>query len=56
MPRTPPTGKFAEAQAIFDSLLASIPLVVVESRAEAGEVKELLVRACGRLFVCIICM
>lgn len=35
-------GKFAEAQALFDALVAAIPLVVVDSRAEAEEVKELL--------------
>jgi len=35
-------GKFAEAQALFDGLLSAIPLVVVDSRGESNEVKELL--------------
>jgi coatomer subunit alpha len=32
-------GKFGEAQALFDSIMTSIPLVVIDSRAEANEVR-----------------
>ena len=35
-------GKFSEAQEHLDWLLSAIPLVVVSTRAEANEVKELL--------------
>lgn len=35
-------GKFAEAQEHLDWLMSAIPLVVVSSRTEANEVKELL--------------
>ena len=35
-------GKFADALTAFDDILHSIPLLVVESRKEADEVKELL--------------
>jgi coatomer protein complex subunit alpha (xenin) len=35
-------GKFADALTAFDEILHSIPLIVVESRKEADEVRELL--------------
>ena len=35
-------GKFADALAAFDEILHSIPLLVVDSRKESDEVKELL--------------
>jgi coatomer protein complex subunit alpha (xenin) len=35
-------GKFVEAQALLGGLLSAIPLVVVDSRAESNELKELL--------------
>ena len=35
-------GKFSEAQELLDWLLTAIPLVVVSTRSEANEVKELL--------------
>ena len=36
-------GKFAEALRIFQSILHTIPLIVVESRREVDEVKELII-------------